>query len=96
MQDNRIRRIKRDEKQPVIWLLAHIGGSTSLTTGCSAVTVFEVLFFAVCYLFYVRRRWYKRKERERKKNEVEAKLRDQVQRRREGGTKVGWALSELF
>ena len=73
MQDNRIRRIKRDEKQPVIWLLAHIGGSTGLTTGCSAVTVCEVFYFVVSYLLYVKRRWRKRKQIEKAKEQVRKK-----------------------
>ena len=42
LQDPTVTRIKRDQKIPVIWFVANIGGILGLCMGCSLVTVFEV------------------------------------------------------
>jgi len=35
--------IRRDQKIPVIWFVANVGGILGLCMGCSLVTIFEVL-----------------------------------------------------
>lgn len=47
VKDTTVTSILRDEKQPVIWLLANLGGVSGLIMGFSLVTLFEVLFFLV-------------------------------------------------
>ena len=39
--------IRRDQKIPVIWFVANVGGILGLCMGCSLVTVFEVLHHIV-------------------------------------------------
>lgn len=39
--------IRRDQKIPVIWFVANIGGILGLCMGCSLVTIFEVLHHVI-------------------------------------------------
>ncbi len=43
------------EKQPLIWLLANIGGTAGLTTGASLVSLCEVLYFFANWVYHVRK-----------------------------------------
>lgn len=43
IKDPAVTMIKRDQKIPVIWFVANVGGILGLCMGCSLVTVFEVL-----------------------------------------------------
>ena len=39
--------IRRDQKIPVIWFVANVGGILGLCMGCSLVTIFEVLHHVI-------------------------------------------------
>ena len=43
IKDPAVTLIKRDQKVPVIWFVANVGGILGLCMGCSLVTLFEVL-----------------------------------------------------
>ncbi len=43
IKDPAVTLIKRDQKIPVIWFVANVGGILGLCMGCSLVTLFEVL-----------------------------------------------------
>ncbi len=45
IKDKNIDKIVVSEKQPLVWFLANIGGMAGLTTGCSIVTLCEILYF---------------------------------------------------
>jgi len=47
IKDPAVTLIKRDQKIPVIWFVANVGGILGLTMGCSLVTLFEVLHHVV-------------------------------------------------
>ena len=47
IKDPAVTMILRDEKIPVIWFVANVGGILGLCMGCSLVTVFEVLHHIV-------------------------------------------------
>ena len=47
IKDPAVTMIRRDQKIPVIWFVANIGGILGLCMGCSLVTVFEVLHHIV-------------------------------------------------
>ena len=44
-------RIKRDQKVPLIWFVANIGGILGLTMGMSLVTIFEILHHITIMIF---------------------------------------------
>ena len=50
IKDPAVTLIKRDQKIPVIWFVANVGGILGLCMGCSLVTLFEVLHH-VCLIF---------------------------------------------
>ncbi|CAB4055949.1 unnamed protein product [Lepeophtheirus salmonis] len=50
IKDPAVTRIKRDQKLPIIWFVANIGGIMGLCMGCSLVTLFEV-FHHILLLF---------------------------------------------
>ena len=43
IKDPAVTQIKRDQRVPLIWFIANVGGILGLTMGCSLVTVFEIL-----------------------------------------------------
>ena len=43
LKDPAVEVIKKDQKIPVIWFVANVGGILGLCMGCSLVTIFEVL-----------------------------------------------------
>ena len=43
--------VKRDQKIPLIWFIANLGGILGLTMGMSLVTFFEILHYMVMILF---------------------------------------------
>ena len=43
LQDPAVEVVKKDQKIPVIWFVANVGGILGLCMGCSLVTIFEVL-----------------------------------------------------
>jgi hypothetical protein len=47
IKDPAVTMIRRDQKIPVIWFVANVGGILGLCMGCSLVTVFEVLHHIV-------------------------------------------------
>ena len=51
IKDPAVTKIKRDQKVPLIWFVANIGGILGLTMGMSLVTIFEILHH-VCIMFF--------------------------------------------
>lgn len=47
IKDPAVTMIRRDQKIPVIWFVANVGGILGLCMGCSLVTIFEVLHHIV-------------------------------------------------
>merc|ERR1719361_124278 len=43
IKDPAVEVVKKDQKIPVIWFVANVGGILGLCMGCSLVTIFEVL-----------------------------------------------------
>jgi len=43
IKDPAVTQIKRDQKVPLIWFVANVGGILGLTMGMSLVTIFEVI-----------------------------------------------------
>ncbi len=43
IKDPAVTKIKRDQRVPIIWFIANVGGILGLTMGCSLVTVFEII-----------------------------------------------------
>ena len=56
IKDPSVTQVKRDQRVPVIWFVANIGGILGLSMGCSLVTVFEILHHAVILFFRTGRR----------------------------------------
>jgi len=46
-----VTQVKRDQKVPLIWFVANIGGILGLTMGMSLVTFFEILHHVVMLFF---------------------------------------------
>lgn len=51
IKDPAVTRIKRDQKVPLIWFVANVGGILGLTMGMSLVTFFEIIHHAG-YVFF--------------------------------------------
>ena len=51
IKDPAVTQVKRDQKVPLIWFIANIGGILGLTMGCSLVTVFEILHHMSSFFF---------------------------------------------
>jgi len=56
IKDPAVTQIKREQKIPLIWFVANVGGILGLTMGCSLVTVFEILLHVGLILY---RTWIK-------------------------------------
>ena len=56
IKDPAVTQIKREQKIPLIWFVANVGGILGLTMGCSLVTVFEIAlhFGLVIYKTWVK------------------------------------------
>ena len=50
IKDPAVTMIKRDQKIPIIWFVANIGGILGLCMGCSLITVFEVGHHVLLFL----------------------------------------------
>ena len=51
IKDPAVTQVKRDQKVPLIWFVANIGGILGLTMGMSLVTFFEILHHVVMLFF---------------------------------------------
>ncbi|TRY76559.1 hypothetical protein TCAL_05309 [Tigriopus californicus] len=60
IKDPAVTQIKRDQRIPVIWFIANVGGILGLTMGCSLVTVFEILHHMFLIFFRTGRKSLKR------------------------------------
>lgn len=47
IKDPSVSQIKRDQRIPVIWFIANVGGILGLSMGCSLVTIFEIVHHLV-------------------------------------------------
>lgn len=47
IKDPAVTMIRRDQKIPIIWFVANVGGILGLCMGCSLVTIFEVLHHVI-------------------------------------------------
>ena len=51
IKDPAVTQVKRDQKVPLIWFVANIGGILGLTMGMSLVTFFEILHHIIMLFF---------------------------------------------
>ncbi len=51
IKDPAVTRVKRDQKVPLIWFVANIGGILGLTMGMSLVTIFEIIHHVAIVFF---------------------------------------------
>ena len=51
IKDPAVTQVKRDQKVPLIWFVANIGGILGLTMGMSLVTFFEILHHVIMLFF---------------------------------------------
>ena len=51
IKDPAVTQIKRDQRVPMIWFIANVGGILGLTMGCSLVTIFEILHHVALMFF---------------------------------------------
>jgi hypothetical protein len=56
IKDPAVTKIKRDQRVPVIWFIANVGGILGLSMGCSLVTVFEILHHLLLLFFLTGKR----------------------------------------
>ncbi len=47
IKDPSVTQVKRDQRVPIIWFVANVGGILGLSMGCSLVTFFEIVHHAV-------------------------------------------------
>ena len=51
IKDPAVTQVLRDQKVPLIWFVANIGGILGLTMGMSLVTIFEIMHHAIVLFF---------------------------------------------
>lgn len=55
IKDPAVTKIKRDQRVPIIWFIANVGGILGLTMGCSLVTIFEIVHHVIMLFLHTGR-----------------------------------------